>query len=44
MLYMGVDEKNLGLGSALVEIIKDELQTKNCTSIGALIHSGKVSN
>lgn len=44
MLYMGVDENNLGLGSALVEIIKNELKNKNSTSIGALIHSGKVSN
>lgn len=43
LLYMGVNNKHLGLGSALAEIIKEELEKKGCSSIGALIHKGKVS-
>lgn len=43
LLYMGVDEKHLGIGSALSQLIKEELQEKQATSIGALIHEGKVS-
>lgn len=44
LLYMGVDDKHLGLGSALAQIIKEELQVKKSSAIGALIHKGKVSD
>ena len=44
LLYMGVDTTALGLGAALAELIKIELCNKKCTSIGALIHKGKVTN
>lgn len=43
LLYMGVDSKALGLGAALTEMTKDDLCTKKCSSIGALIHKGKVT-
>ena len=43
VLYMGVDEKHLGTGSALAEDIKNELCKNGCTSIGALILEGKVT-
>lgn len=43
ILYMGVDEKHLGTGSALAEDIKNELCKNGCTSIGALILEGKVT-
>lgn len=44
LLYMGVDHRHLGLGSALSQVIKEELQTKQASAIGALIHEGKVSD
>ena len=44
LLYMGVDEGHLGLGSALSQVIKEELQKRNTSAIGALIHEGKVSD
>lgn len=44
LLYMGVDNTDLGLGAALAELIKTELCNKKCTSIGALIHKGKITS
>lgn len=44
LLYMGVDTTALGLGAALAELIKNELCNKKCTSIGALIHKGKITS
>lgn len=44
MLYMGISEKHHGLGKAITESIKQELQKNQCTSIGALIHSGKINS
>lgn len=41
MLYMGVDKKALGLGSALAGLTKEELYKNGCTSIGALVHGSK---
>jgi hypothetical protein len=43
LLYMGVDSKHKGLGSALAYSISEELKKINGTSIGALIHEGKVT-
>lgn len=44
LLYMGADNDSLGLGSALAELTKRDLCKYGFTSIGALIHEGKVSN
>lgn len=41
--YMGVAPEHAGLGNALSELLKHDLQRKNCTSISALIHDGKVT-
>ena len=41
--YMGVAPEHAGLGNALSELLKQDLMRKNCTSISALIHDGKVS-
>lgn len=43
LLYIGVDEKHLGLGSALSQAMFEELRKKNASSIGALIKKGKAS-
>ena len=43
LLYIGVDEKHLGLGSALSQAMFEELRRKRSSSIGALIKKGKVS-
>lgn len=43
LLYIGVDEKHLGLGSALSQAMFEELRRKRASSIGALIKKGKVS-
>lgn len=43
LLYIGVDEKHLGLGSALSQAMFEELRKKRASSIGALIKKGKVS-
>lgn len=43
MLYMGVDQKYLGLGSSLVYSIINELKESSLPSIGALARDGKVS-
>ena len=42
-LYMGIDSKHPGLGSAMSEIIKKELEKRQSCSVGALIHDGKIS-
>ena len=41
--YMGVAPEHAGLGNALSELLKHDLQRKNCTSVSALIHDGKVT-
>jgi len=43
LLYIGVDEKHLGLGSALSQAMFESLRKKRASSIGALIKKGKVS-
>lgn len=43
LLYLGVDQKHLGLGSALSQAMFLELCKKNASSVGALIKKGKVS-
>ena len=43
MLYMGVDNKHLGLGRALAEAVREELKTQCVPSIGALIREGNYS-
>ena len=40
---MGVAPEHAGLGNALSELLKHDLQRKNCTSVTALIHDGKVT-
>lgn len=42
LLYMGVDSKHKGLGKAMTQAIMDNLQTKQASSIGALIKKGKI--
>lgn len=41
--YMGVSPEHAGLGNALSELLKQDLCRKNCTSVSALIHDGKVT-
>lgn len=41
--YMGVSPQHAGLGNALSELLKQDLCRKNCTSVSALIHDGKVT-
>lgn len=43
MLYMGIAPEELGLGSAIAELVKQELVKKGLPSINALIHEGTVS-
>ncbi len=43
MLYMGVDPKHKGLGSAFAEAIRSELKIQKVPSVGALIRSGNYS-
>lgn len=43
MLYMGVDPAHRGLGKALAESIKEELQIAGVPSVGALIRRGNVN-
>ncbi|KNY27873.1 hypothetical protein [Pseudobacteroides cellulosolvens] len=42
LLYMGVDNKHKGLGKAMTQVIMDNLQIKQASSIGALIKKGKI--
>ena len=44
LLYTGIGHEHAGLGSAMAELIKEELVKKQCKSIAALIHEGKVTN
>ena len=43
VMYCGVDPAHYGIGLLLSEIIKSELISKGCSSIGALIKQGKVT-
>ena len=43
ILYMGVQSKHLGIGAALAELMRKELEIRNAKSIEALIHTGKMS-
>ncbi len=43
MLYMGVDPKHKGLGSALCEEVRRELKKQRVPSVGALIREGNCS-
>ena len=44
VLYLGADEKCIGLGSALVHYLQKEIHRRQCTSIAALIKENEVSN
>ena len=44
LLYSGIGKEHPGLGSAMAEVIKEQLVRKKAYSIGALIHDGKVTN
>lgn len=43
MLYMGVDASHRGLGKALAEAVKEELQKAGVPSVGALIRQGNIN-
>lgn len=43
MLYMGVDSAHHGLGKALAEAIRKELQRAGVPSVGALIRQGNIN-
>ena len=43
VLYLGADTGSVGLGGALVHLIRNELYKNKCTSIGALIKEGNVT-
>lgn len=43
LIYMGVDDKHLGVGSMIAEAVKRSLEEKHCTAINALIIDGKVT-
>ncbi len=43
MLYMGIDEKHIGLGGALAYETERELLKHKTRGIGALVHKGKIS-
>ncbi|MBR3025758.1 MAG: hypothetical protein IKN85_08905 [Oscillospiraceae bacterium] len=43
LLYMGIDGRHLGLGSAISQVIFKELCRKKAASVGALIRKGKVT-
>ena len=43
MLYMGVDPAHRGLGKALAEAIRAELQKSGVPSVGALIRQGNIN-
>ena len=43
MLYMGIDASHHGLGKAMAEAIKKELQISGVPSVGALIRQGNVN-
>lgn len=41
--YMGVAPECAGLGNALSELLRQELEHRSCPSVSALIHDGKVT-
>ncbi|MCM1101139.1 MAG: hypothetical protein NC398_07115 [Acetatifactor muris] len=43
LLYLGADREHLGVGSLLATCIQEELQKRQCRSVGALIQKGKVT-
>lgn len=43
MLYMGIDSSHHGLGKAMAEAIKQELQRLGTPSVGALIRQGNIN-
>lgn len=43
MLYMGIDASHHGLGKAMAEAIKQELQQSGVPSVGALIRKGNIN-
>lgn len=43
LIYMGVDDEHLGLGSMIAESVKRSLAEKKCSAINALILDGKVT-
>ncbi len=43
LIYMGVDDGHLGLGSMIAEAVKQSLEEKRCSAINALILDGKVT-
>ena len=43
MLYMGIDSSHRGLGKAMAEAVKEELQKAGVPSVGALIRQGNVN-
>ena len=43
MLYMGIDAAHKGLGKAVTEAVKEELQKAGTPSIGALIRKGNIN-
>lgn len=43
MLYMGIDSSHHGLGKAMAEAIKQELQKLETPSVGALIRQGNIN-
>jgi hypothetical protein len=44
ILYVGADNQTPGIGAALMQVIRNELFENQCTSIGALIREGNVTN
>ena len=43
VLYLGARPESVGLGGALIHLIRNELYKNGCTSIGALIKEGNVT-
>lgn len=43
MLYMGIDASHKGLGKAVTEAVKEELQKEGTPSVGALIRKGNIN-
>ena len=43
IMYVGADKGTVGLGSAIVQLIRDELHKNQCTSIGALVKEGNLT-
>ncbi|MGN0689550.1 MAG: hypothetical protein ACI4KH_03915 [Oscillospiraceae bacterium] len=43
MLYVGVDDKHKGLGTAMTQAVFDNMRKKQATAVGAFIKEGKVT-